>query len=547
MPRPPGYPADHGRMLAHRAAESTDYDQPYGKVAVHDAMPTAAATIEGPTPRKASLASDAATLALGSLFTQAAQILTLSVLARLVAKDQLATYQQMNLIYGIVSPLLLAGVPAALLYFVPRAALDDERRAWVARAYIVLGTMGLVASAAVVAMRHPLAALLGNDRLAEALLWYAPFMFFAFVAAVAPPALVATGHARNAAIVNGLVGCATLICVVVAAIVSPTGKSLAVALSASGALLAVTSTLMVRRAIGVRLAGMRGKEGDARRLLSYGLPLAATGLAGTLGYQFDRIVVSVTSTPSKFAIYALGAVEVPVGLLIAAAISNVLAPRLTVLWRDGDRATMIRLWREAMRKASLVLLPLFAFLMVMSTDVVRVLYGSGFSESIDVFRIYLFLLPLRITTWGLIPQAIGRTRINLWASVLIVVVNAVVAITLIGPLGLVGPALAAPLSAVAAAGYYIVRLRSIAGLTARDLLPLSNLASTLAVAGVAALPLLAVREIAAPSSIRVLIAALVFGVVAPLALRATRRISDDDLQRLRAVVGVRYGRAPRRA
>ncbi len=97
-----------------------------------------------PTPsarRRARRASPATPpgLAFGSLFTQAAQILTLSVLARLVAKDEIATYQQMNLVYGVLSPLLLAGIPAALLYFVPRAALPEERHAWMVRAYVVLG------------------------------------------------------------------------------------------------------------------------------------------------------------------------------------------------------------------------------------------------------------------------------------------------------------------------------------------------------------------------------------------------------------------------
>ena len=510
-------------------------------------MPTAAATLDSPPPKRTSLAGDAAGLAFGFLLSQAAQIVTLSVLARLVAKDEVATYQQMNLIYGVISPLLLAGIPAGLLYFVPRASLGDERRAWVARAYVLLGSMGFVASAALAAARHPIAAALGNDALAEALLWYAPFMFFAFVAAVAPPALVATHHPRAAAVVNGLVGLVTLACVAVAAVLSPTGKSLAIALSASSAVLAAVSFFIVRRATGVRIAIPPRKSTDSKRLLVYGLPVAATGLAGTLGYQFDRIVVSTSETPSQFAVYALGAVEVPFGLLTAAAISNVLAPRLTVLWRDGDHASMIALWREAMRKASLILLPLFAFFLVMSADVVRVLYGPGYSESVDVFRIYLFLLPLRITTWGLIPQAIGRTRINLWASLLIVGVNAVVAVSLIGPLGLIGPALAAPSSAVAAAAYYILRLRSIAGLSARDLIPASTLASTLTVAAIAALPLFVIRDLPTSSLARLVAGAVVFGIAAPLALRVTRRISDDDVARLRGVFPLRYGRPSRSA
>ena len=220
------------------------------------------------------------------------------------------------------------------------------------------------------------------------------------------------------------------------------------ALSVSGALLAVASVSMVRHTTGMRLARVHGGDGNTRRMLSYGLPLAATGLAGTLGYQFDRIVVGVSFFSQEFAVYALGAVEIPLGLLIAAAVSNVLVPRLTILWRDGDRAGMVALWREAMRKTSLVLLPLFAFMMVMSADLVLLLYGPGYSESVDVFRVYLFLLPLRIATWGLIPLAIGRTGINLRPRCSILATNAVVALALVGPLGLIGAALAAPISAV---------------------------------------------------------------------------------------------------
>ena len=499
-------------------------------------MPASAASADrSPSPR-ASLASNAASLALGSLFTQVAQILTLSVLARTVAKDQIATYQQLNLLYGIVAPLLLAGIPTALLYFVPRAGLPEERHAWIMRAYLLLGGMGVASALAVVAVRQPLAALFNNQDLATALVWYAPYMLFAFIAAVAPPALIASGHARSAALLNALVGASTMTCVVVAAIVSPTGTGLAVALSASGALLAVASVSMVRRATGMRLARVHSGDGNTTRMISYGLPLAATGLAGTLGYQFDRIVVGVNFSPREFAVYSLGAVEVPLGLLIAAAVGNVLVPRLTILWRDGDRAGMIATWREAMRKTSLILLPLFAFMMVMSADLVLLLYGPGYSESVAVFRVYLFLLPLRIATWGLIPQAIGRTGINLWASMVILVANAGIALALVGPLGLIGAALAAPISAVAAVTYYLVRLRTIVGLRVRDLVPVRALISTLAVSILAAAPLLAIREIPVASSIRLVAAAVIFGVIAPSGLRATRRISDDDWDRLRGAI-----------
>ena len=172
-------------------------------------MPARAAHAKPTRPVPSTLTGDAAKLALGSLFTQVAQILTLAILARTVAKDQIATYQQLNLLYSVTAPMLLVGIPTALLYFIPRAELADERNAWVTRAYLLLGSIGIIAALAVVALRHPLADLFNNDDLAEALPCYAPYLFFAFVAAVAPPALIARGHARMAALLNALIGAST--------------------------------------------------------------------------------------------------------------------------------------------------------------------------------------------------------------------------------------------------------------------------------------------------------------------------------------------------
>ena len=137
---------------------------------------------------------------------------------------------------------------------------------------------------------------------------------------------------------------------------------------------------------------------------------------------------------------------------------------------------------------------------------------------------------------GFDTLAIGRTGINLQASLLVLAANAAVALALVGPLGLIGAALAAPISAVVAVAYYLVRLRSIAGLDVRDLVPVPALIGTLAVSLLAAAPLLAIRELPVAPSVRLVVAAIIFGVIAPSGLRATRRISDDDWARLRGAI-----------
>ncbi|HEY1514491.1 MAG TPA: hypothetical protein VGF66_12145, partial [Gaiellaceae bacterium] len=90
------------------------------------------------TTRRASLSGQAAVLAFGALFTQAATLASLIVLTRLVAKPALGGYQQLWLIYGILAPFLVGGVPTALLYFLPHARDEHEAKRWVVDAYVVL-------------------------------------------------------------------------------------------------------------------------------------------------------------------------------------------------------------------------------------------------------------------------------------------------------------------------------------------------------------------------------------------------------------------------
>ena len=73
------------------------------------------------------MASQAAALALGSLFVQGAAFLSVIVLARLLSKAELGGYQQLLLIYAIFTPLLIGGIPSALLFFMPRTTDLRER------------------------------------------------------------------------------------------------------------------------------------------------------------------------------------------------------------------------------------------------------------------------------------------------------------------------------------------------------------------------------------------------------------------------------------
>ena len=151
-----------------------------------------------------SVALEAAALAIGSLVTHGAGLVSAVLLARELTQADMGVYQQLLLVHAVIISLLLGGVPAALLYFFPRADSDEERSRWTFDAYVLLTLAGVGAAGLLVALREPLADLLGAPQLAPALVAFAPYVFASFVASVMPNALIGVRRARLASVLNAV-------------------------------------------------------------------------------------------------------------------------------------------------------------------------------------------------------------------------------------------------------------------------------------------------------------------------------------------------------
>ncbi|MBV9000413.1 MAG: lipopolysaccharide biosynthesis protein [Solirubrobacterales bacterium] len=478
------------------------------------------------------LAGDAALLAVAALLVQGAAIVSTVALARILPLGEFGAYQQLLLVYGIVSPLLFGGIPAALTYYLARARTDEERRGWVFDGTISLAVLGAIFALLLVALRHPLAdSLNGGPRLSDALALLAPFAVLTFVAATMPNTLIPSGRAHLSALLSALSAVVYVSCVLSAAVIESDVRALALAMGASAAFSAALAVGAVGRVVGYRVR-WRGLAARSVKFLGYGFPLALAGLAGLLGFQFDRLVVSANFSARVFAVYAVGAVELPLTTIVQQSVNSVLLPELAIRHRDGDLYGVGELWREAIRKSSLIILPLFVVSFLLAGDLLPVVFGAPFGGSVAIFRIYLLLMPLRVATYGIIPMAIGRTGVNFGAAAVTLGANAVLAIALVGPLGLKGPAWATVIATTLSVVYYLVRLREILGLGISALLPWRVLALNLAVSVAASVPLLAIAQLDLAPALHLILGGLMYVITAVWALRITRRITDEDWARL---------------
>ncbi|MEP6501849.1 MAG: oligosaccharide flippase family protein, partial [Betaproteobacteria bacterium] len=236
------------------------------------------------------------------------------------------------------------------------------------------------------------------------------------------------------------------------------------------------------------LGSLRKPAGEpwfAREQLNYAVPLGLMSLVGLLGGYLDRGIVATRFSPSDYAIYSVGALEIPLDAIFQASVATVLRASMPALIRDGRHDEVIRLLREGVRKLSLIVLPCFVFLFGFAYEFITVLFTPEYVRSVPVFRIYLFLMPLNMFILSPVPPAYGRTRINFNVVVVVTAIHVVLSFVLLHWIGFYGPALSAISTSYLLSTFYFIYACRLTGGTVATLLPLATFARVLLCSGVA--------------------------------------------------------------
>jgi O-antigen/teichoic acid export membrane protein len=403
----------------------------------------------------ASRTRQAGWLAGGRAATAVVGLASLAALSRMLSKAEYGVYQQTILVYTLAAPFLAMGLTEALSYFLPTER--QRTRGVLVENLTLLGvTGGAFAVFLLVGGNRLLAARFHDPGLEATLLVFAPYAVGMLFCDAAAPCLIVAGRTGRLAAFN--VAARTLALVLAVA---------AVACVSATAQAAVSGTVAAATAAGLAALGLMWlacDQGSAvptaegiRRQLRFAAPLGAAHILAGLTFSLDKLVVAALSASSEeYAIFANGAIEIPVVGIVAGSTTAVLMPELVRMLAEGRRPEALALWQRAMVKVACVLLPIGAFLFVLAPQIVVLLYSERYAASSLVFRIYLLMLVARIASWTVVPQAARRTGALLAITALGLMGNAALAVGLFrlfgGPgaaagtvatmLGLLGPAYA---------------------------------------------------------------------------------------------------------
>lgn len=345
-----------------------------------------------------------------------------AILARAWPGEQFGLFAAVWVLGNTLVPVFLLGLPTALLYFYPRRAASERGRLvrWAAGS---LGLSGLVLAAVLWLTGPVLARLFGlspsaaGSGLTASMLPFLPYVVATVAGGYVDAALVASGRATHQAALAVLTAGATIGAATWGLLAHWSVPQVFAALSVVGLGRLALGSGLAAAAVPAR-SGAPGEPAPGDRLgqfLSYAWTVALNDAAGSLSRSVDRLVVLGLFSTATFGFYHVGAIEVPVGLLLSAAVT-VLIPEISRLHREGRLEEIAALWRGVVRRLSLVIMPLFAFLLFFAGPIMALYVPEQFAASRWVFTIYIVALPLRCAMYSPLLIGMGRARWALWGS-----------------------------------------------------------------------------------------------------------------------------------
>lgn len=378
-------------------------------------------------------------LSSGQALTKIISIIASAVLARMLTLHDYATYRQTMLAYAFVAPLLTLSLPVALYYFMPQN--QGKERQILFENVLLLTMMGIVFTVFFICGGEKLLAMrFSNPDLESTLRILAPYSIAIFPAQAISACLIVRNRITLLTFYNVLSRFVLLVSIIGACIFFKTPDSLVMTEVVVGFLILIPSLLIM-------FSSCSGKVGmpDRQRIIAmikYSVPVGLSTMLGTITLQLDKMIVSSMCSPDEFAIYVNGAVEIPLIGIITGSMATVILHDMTKMCQQSQTEKALMLFHTAAIRSASILFPVACFLMATADQFIIILFSEKYLESVVPFRLYLFVLPLRIVFYSAAIMAMGKTNQILFRSILELVINAVLSIILVKYIGYMGAVIA---------------------------------------------------------------------------------------------------------
>lgn len=394
------------------------------------------------------------------------------VMVRYLNKEEYGTFLQIMLIMNTAVMFAYFGIPQSIFYFLHKT---DNKASFVSRNIVIACILGGGAALGVFFLNDTLGHLLNNPLLNQYKYVAVALVFLRGPVIIRDPLLISQGNLLLNSVASILSNTLFYVPMIIAAFFSAGITTLFnVLLIAS--VVDLLSFFMLMVWFIRHMAKEDNVSDDTRHVslleqLRYAFPIGISSYIGIVGRQIDQYIVSVFFSPQSFAVYSRGAMRVPVLSTIQFTVNDIMMPYYVKDYRDGKIKSLLSRYHLCVEKVAKINFPVFVFLFFASPSLITLLYTEQYLGAVPVFRAYLFLLIINITTFGIIPRASGKTKSIFYASLINVVANIILSCLLVPVFGAVGAAFATIFCALLSGYYYLIMSCRILDIEFRQIFP----------------------------------------------------------------------------
>ncbi|WP_405210504.1 lipopolysaccharide biosynthesis protein [Dokdonia sp. Asnod2-E02] len=179
-------------------------------------------------------------------------------------------------------------------------------------------------------------------------------------------------------------------------------------------------------------------KGILKKLWVYGFPLYLATFTGLFSAYLDKAIVNIFEDDTTFAIFAVGAFEIPIFAMFSAAFSQQIFPKMVRLIESNKESEAKLLWLLTTKKVSFITYPFILLAMFFADDIIFFVYSKDYTASVTLFKTYLLVLLFRNNNYGILLTAKGQTKLITKISLLVLFLNLIVSVGLYYFLGIRG-------------------------------------------------------------------------------------------------------------
>lgn len=458
------------------------------------------------------------------------------ILSYFLAPEEYGHFRQVWLINkALIVELFALGIPYSLFYFIP-SLKEEKKKTYAIQSFVMLVGLGVVVSCGLFLFAGAIASAFNNAELKSLLRIFSLFPLFTMPTLVLEGILISQRKAVAFSIYTIAEKTTLLICAVVTVLIDPRVTTLcSVILVFASCRLLVTLVLVYRN---VRPLKVSFREFELGKQLSFSLPIGGANIIDVLSVELDKIMIGFFFTVTQFAKYSNGAFDIPFLGTVASSVTSALMPEYVRKREARDYAGILALWHGSIRRIALLFLPLMIFLFIFASEFISLLFSAKYADSSVVFRIYLIALLPRLTWYASILLAMGYNREPIYGSILSLLLNVLLNFILIQVVGFTGPAIATVITTYVLSGYYLFRIRTVMGVSWREVFLWGYIGKLLLISAVTALCVIPVK-IYIPDSrfLGLAIGSLVYFPSIFMIMKYFRFITKDDEEFVRLAAG----------